>query len=167
MRRLYRLACGLYSGPVRLEDMCLALLCVELACAFFLERARLRGVLTARCIHPLLLQPVRLSVRIRVGRYPAKHVPAARSNGAAPFFCPAQQLISGSFFRGYLLYTAHPILCRLLQLFFLFFFGGPQTFFGQFFWSVAERFGQLCSVTAFSCFDVPPYPICRTEKQSV
>ena len=37
---------------------------------------------------------------------------------------------------------------------FPFFFGGPQTFLGQFFWSVAERFGQFCSVMAFSCFDV-------------
>ena len=94
--------------------MCLALLCVELACAFFLERARLRGVLTARCIAPLLLQPVRTPARIRAGRYPTKHIPAARSNGAAPFFCPAQQLISGAFFRGSLLRTAYPILCRLL-----------------------------------------------------
>ena len=104
---------GIHGAAVGLSHV-VHLLCVELACAFFLERARLRGVLTARCIAPLLLQPVRTPARIRAGRYPAKHIPAARSNGAAPFFCPAQQLISGIFFRGYLLYTAHPILCRLL-----------------------------------------------------
>lgn len=52
MHCLCRLACGLYSGPARLEAVCPALLCVGLPRAFLLERARQRAVLSAGCVPP-------------------------------------------------------------------------------------------------------------------
>ena len=84
----------------------------------------------------------------------AKHVPATGGDLPAPLSCFSQQLISSTFFRSSLIRTAHSVLRRLQQLLFFLLFGCQQAFLGQFFRSMAKRFGQFCPGMMFFCFNI-------------
>jgi len=84
----------------------------------------------------------------------AKHVPAIGGDLPAPLSCFSQQLISSTFFRSSLIRTAHSVLRRLQQLLFFLLFGCQQAFLGQFFRSMAKRFGQFCPGMMFFCFNI-------------
>lgn len=89
MHCLCRLACGLYSGPARLEAVCPALLCVGLPRAFLLERARQRAVLSAGCVPPCFSSRcARLPTSTRAGiRRSISLPPAAASRPHASGRC--------------------------------------------------------------------------------